>query len=148
MLRRAEPERPWALPRTCYLQRKPPQDHFPAFEAKCKAAGLSTAAIAAFKNNYDQLVRGVTGLVGGWLWGGSPKCLGTHLHTHLGRTTTLRLVSRGLGAWVERVSVATTTGWVVLWDHHPCPGMCPTCSPTHAPPPPTHTGLHSHLHCA
>jgi hypothetical protein len=35
-----------------------------AFEAKMAAAGLSTAAIAAFKKNYDQLVAGVTGMVG------------------------------------------------------------------------------------
>lgn len=34
------------------------------FEAKMKSAGLSEAAIAAFKQNYDQLVAGVTGLVG------------------------------------------------------------------------------------
>lgn len=33
------------------------------FEAKMKSAGLSEAAIAAFKQNYDQLVAGVTGLV-------------------------------------------------------------------------------------
>ena len=36
---------------------------FAAFEAKMKAQGLSTAAIAAFKSNYDQLVAGATGLV-------------------------------------------------------------------------------------
>ncbi len=38
-------------------------DAFAAFVAKSKAAGLSDAAIAAFKSNYDQLVAGVTGLV-------------------------------------------------------------------------------------
>ena len=36
---------------------------FAAFEAKMKAQGLSMAAIAAFKSNYDQLVAGATGLV-------------------------------------------------------------------------------------
>lgn len=44
------------------------------FVEKMKAANLSEAAIAAFKQNYDQLVAGVTGLVGavplqGWLPG-------------------------------------------------------------------------------
>jgi hypothetical protein len=34
------------------------------FVEKMKAANLSEAAIAAFKQNYDQLVAGVTGLVG------------------------------------------------------------------------------------
>jgi hypothetical protein len=33
------------------------------FETKMKAAGLSNAAIDAFKYNYEQLVAGVTGLV-------------------------------------------------------------------------------------
>jgi hypothetical protein len=33
------------------------------FVEKMKSAGLSEAAIAAFKQNYDQLVAGVTGLV-------------------------------------------------------------------------------------
>lgn len=37
---------------------------WPEFEAKMKAKGLSEAAIAAFKSNYDQLVGGETGLVG------------------------------------------------------------------------------------
>ena len=36
-------------------------------EAKMKEAGLSQAAIKAFKENYEQLVAGVTGLV-------SPDC--------------------------------------------------------------------------
>ncbi|GFR41711.1 hypothetical protein Agub_g2461 [Astrephomene gubernaculifera] len=36
---------------------------FDAFEAKMKNAGLSDAAIAAFKKNYDQLIAGVTGMV-------------------------------------------------------------------------------------
>lgn len=34
-----------------------------AFTAKMKADGLNEAAIAAFAHNYDQLVKGVTGLV-------------------------------------------------------------------------------------
>lgn len=38
-------------------------DKFEPFKAKMEAAGLSEAAIAAFKMNYDQLVAGVTGLV-------------------------------------------------------------------------------------
>ena len=33
------------------------------FEGKMKAAGLSEAAIGAFRLNYEQLVAGVTGLV-------------------------------------------------------------------------------------
>jgi hypothetical protein len=33
------------------------------FETKMQGAGLSTAAIDAFKHNYEQLVAGVTGLV-------------------------------------------------------------------------------------
>lgn len=33
------------------------------FETKMKAAGLSGAAIDAFKHNFEQLVAGVTGLV-------------------------------------------------------------------------------------
>ena len=33
------------------------------FEQKMKAAGLSEAAIGAFRLNYEQLVAGVTGLV-------------------------------------------------------------------------------------
>lgn len=37
---------------------------FEAFEVKMKAAGLSEAAIRAFKCNYEQLVAGVTGMVG------------------------------------------------------------------------------------
>lgn len=37
--------------------------NWPAFEEKMKAAGLSEAAVGAFKQNYDQLVAGVTGLV-------------------------------------------------------------------------------------
>ncbi|KXZ50465.1 hypothetical protein GPECTOR_16g639 [Gonium pectorale] len=36
---------------------------FGAYEIKMKAAGLSPAAIAAFKRNYDQLLAGVTGMV-------------------------------------------------------------------------------------
>jgi hypothetical protein len=39
------------------------QAAWPAFEAKMRAAGLSDAAVGAFKANYDQLVAGVTGLV-------------------------------------------------------------------------------------
>lgn len=35
------------------------------FEEKMKAAGLSEAAIGAFRLNYEQLVAGVTGLVSG-----------------------------------------------------------------------------------
>jgi len=34
-----------------------------SLEAKCKARGLSDAAIAAFKSNYTQLEQGATGLV-------------------------------------------------------------------------------------
>lgn len=34
-------------------------------QQKCEAAGLSKAAIDAFKQNYEQLVAGVTGLVSG-----------------------------------------------------------------------------------
>ncbi len=33
------------------------------FQEKMKAAGLSEAAIGAFRQNYEQLVQGVTGLV-------------------------------------------------------------------------------------
>lgn len=40
-----------------------PQEQWPKYEAKMKAAGLSDAAIGAFKGNFDQLVAGVTGLV-------------------------------------------------------------------------------------
>lgn len=36
---------------------------FAAFEEKMRAKGLSDAAVAAFKHNYEQLVAGVTGLV-------------------------------------------------------------------------------------
>lgn len=43
----------------CRLQ----ESNWPDFEAKMKEANLSDAAIAAFKQNYDQLVAGVTGLV-------------------------------------------------------------------------------------
>jgi hypothetical protein len=39
------------------------QDNWAMFEEKMKAEGLSQAAIGAFKHNYDQLVKGVTGLV-------------------------------------------------------------------------------------
>jgi len=38
-------------------------DKWAMFEEKMKAEGLSQAAIGAFKHNYDQLVKGVTGLV-------------------------------------------------------------------------------------
>ena len=41
----------------------PQAEKFEMFRAKMDAAGLSEAAIAAFKRNYDQLVAGVTGLV-------------------------------------------------------------------------------------
>lgn len=34
------------------------------FEAKMKSAGLSQAAIDAFRINYEQLVGGATGMVG------------------------------------------------------------------------------------
>jgi hypothetical protein len=37
---------------------------FALFEEKCKNAGLSQAAVDAFKHNYDQLLAGETGLVG------------------------------------------------------------------------------------
>lgn len=40
------------------------ESKWPMFEAKMQAAGLSAAAIGAFKQNYDQLVAGVTGMVG------------------------------------------------------------------------------------
>lgn len=36
------------------------------FEQKMKAEGLSQAAIDAFRLNYEQLVAGVTGMVGVW----------------------------------------------------------------------------------
>lgn len=39
------------------------QGNWAAFEAKMKEAKCSDAAVAAFKQNYDQLVAGVTGLV-------------------------------------------------------------------------------------
>lgn len=38
---------------------------FSLFEEKCRKAGLSQAAIDAFKYNYDQLLAGETGLVRG-----------------------------------------------------------------------------------
>ncbi|GIL65766.1 hypothetical protein Vafri_19463 [Volvox africanus] len=38
-------------------------NHFEDFKVKMQGAGLSEAAIAAFKKNYDQLVAGVTGMV-------------------------------------------------------------------------------------
>lgn len=38
-------------------------EHWPAYEAKMRARGLSEAAIGAFKRNFDQLVAGVTGMV-------------------------------------------------------------------------------------
>jgi hypothetical protein len=38
------------------------QTQWEQFVKKCKDAGLSDAAIAAFKHNYDQLVAGATGL--------------------------------------------------------------------------------------
>lgn len=42
------------------------------FEEKMKAAGLSEAAIGAFRLNYEQLVAGVTGLVS------SRRCITTY----------------------------------------------------------------------
>lgn len=41
------------------------QEHWPLYEGKMREAGLSDAAIGAFKGNYDQLVAGATGLVRG-----------------------------------------------------------------------------------
>ncbi|KAI8463920.1 MAG: UDP-glucose pyrophosphorylase [Monoraphidium minutum] len=38
-------------------------EHWPAYEVKMKARGLSEAAIGAFKRNFDQLIAGVTGMV-------------------------------------------------------------------------------------
>ncbi|GBF99238.1 UDP-glucose pyrophosphorylase [Raphidocelis subcapitata] len=38
-------------------------EHWPAYEAKMRARGLSDAAVGAFKRNFDQLVAGVTGMV-------------------------------------------------------------------------------------
>jgi hypothetical protein len=49
------------------------QEHWPAYEAKMRARGLSDAAVGAFKRNFDQLVAGVTGMVGVWLLGGGEK---------------------------------------------------------------------------
>jgi hypothetical protein len=48
-----------------YIKRSFVQEEskWPLFEAKMQAAGLSAAAIGAFKQNYDQLVAGVTGMV-------------------------------------------------------------------------------------
>ncbi len=43
------------------------------FEKKMKDAGLSQAAIAAFRMNYDQLAGGATGLVGHAIWSGVPE---------------------------------------------------------------------------
>ena len=40
------------------------EDKFAAFEAKMKAAGANDASIAAFKKNFQQLMAGVTGMVG------------------------------------------------------------------------------------
>lgn len=48
---------------TCLAMQE--ESKWPMFEAKMQAAGLSAAAIGAFKQNYDQLVAGVTGMVGG-----------------------------------------------------------------------------------
>ena len=45
------------------LLRMQEESQWPLFEAKMQAAGLSAAAIGAFKANYDQLVAGVTGMV-------------------------------------------------------------------------------------
>ncbi len=42
------------------------QDQWPAYEEKMRGRGLSEAAIGAFKRNFDQLVAGVTGMVGLW----------------------------------------------------------------------------------
>jgi UDP-N-acetylglucosamine pyrophosphorylase len=38
-------------------------NHFPEFEAKMRAAGLSAAAIDAFRHSYDMLVAGHTGMI-------------------------------------------------------------------------------------
>ena len=38
-------------------------ESFQPFEDKMREAGLSTAAIDAFRHNFEQLVAGVTGLV-------------------------------------------------------------------------------------
>jgi len=43
------------------------------FEKKMKDAGLSQAAIAAFRMNYDQLAGGATGLVGHAICSGVPE---------------------------------------------------------------------------
>jgi len=53
--------RAWADPYCCSDNTS--QDKFAPFADKMQAAGLSAAAIAAFKHNFDQLVSGVTGLV-------------------------------------------------------------------------------------
>ena len=54
------------------------QDKWAMFEEKMKAEGLSQAAIGAFKHNYDQLVKGVTGLVGSTDSARSALLRGTH----------------------------------------------------------------------
>ena len=38
--------------------------NWPKFEAKMQKAGLSNAAMDAFRHNYEQLIAGVSGLVG------------------------------------------------------------------------------------
>ena len=38
-------------------------NHFPEFEAKMRTAGLSDAAIDAFRHSYDMLVAGHTGMI-------------------------------------------------------------------------------------
>ncbi|KAJ9510362.1 hypothetical protein QJQ45_015823 [Haematococcus lacustris] len=40
-----------------------PTANFAPFESKCRSAGLTEAAIAAFRHNYEQLAAGATGLV-------------------------------------------------------------------------------------
>ncbi|GFH24906.1 uncharacterized protein HaLaN_22783 [Haematococcus lacustris] len=40
-----------------------PTANFAPFESKCRSAGLTEAAIAAFRHNYEQLAAGATGLL-------------------------------------------------------------------------------------
>jgi hypothetical protein len=41
----------------------PLKNHFPDFEAKMRAAGLSAAAIDAFRHSYDTLLAGHSGMI-------------------------------------------------------------------------------------
>ena len=71
------------------------------FEEKMAKAGLSEAAKGAFKQNYEQLVAGVTGLVGGWgasrAAGGAGACQGI---ARPSRGTPQRACSHGFSSCV------------------------------------------------